>query len=91
MMRDGVSVVALYPGLVRTEAVMRAAQFMDLSNSESAQFVGRVIAGRWRDEHLLEKSGQPNVVAALAREYGILDVNGHSPRPLKRNDFQNKP
>jgi dehydrogenase/reductase SDR family member 1 len=30
-----VTAVSLYPGLVRTEGVMAAAQFFDLSNSES--------------------------------------------------------
>jgi NAD(P)-dependent dehydrogenase (short-subunit alcohol dehydrogenase family) len=84
----GVSVVALYPGLVRTEAVLRAAEFMDLSNSESPRFVGRVIAGLWHDDRLLEKSGRSHVVAALAREYGIVDIDGRSPRPLTRDDFK---
>ncbi|KKB10312.1 short-chain dehydrogenase [Devosia chinhatensis] len=90
LMPYGVSAVALYPGLVRTEAVLRAAEFMDLSNSESPRFVGRVIAGLWRDGSLLKKSGRPHVVAALAREYGILDIDGQSPRPLAQDDFQNR-
>jgi NAD(P)-dependent dehydrogenase (short-subunit alcohol dehydrogenase family) len=37
----GVAAVALYPGLVRTEAVLLAAEHFDLSDSESPQFVGR--------------------------------------------------
>src|SRR5262245_841125 len=37
----GVTVVSLYPGLVRTEKVMEAAAYLDLSNSESPQFIGR--------------------------------------------------
>src|SRR5262249_8348249 len=43
----GVTAVSLYPGLVRTEAVLAAAQggWLDLSNSESPEFIGRVIAG----------------------------------------------
>jgi NAD(P)-dependent dehydrogenase (short-subunit alcohol dehydrogenase family) len=35
-----VTSVALYPGLVRTEAVMANAEWLDLRNSESPQFVG---------------------------------------------------
>jgi len=35
----GVTVVSLYPGLVRTEKVMEAAQWLDLSNSESPDFI----------------------------------------------------
>jgi hypothetical protein len=40
-----VAAVALYPGLVRTESVLKAAAYFDLSNSESPQFIGRVVAG----------------------------------------------
>jgi dehydrogenase/reductase SDR family member 1 len=38
----GVTVISLYPGLVRTEAVMQAAEggWLDLSNSESPEFAG---------------------------------------------------
>ena len=39
----GVAVVSLYPGLVRTEAVLAASVF-DLSNSESPEFLGRAVA-----------------------------------------------
>src|SRR4051794_4625687 len=52
-----VAVVSLYPGLVRTEAVMRAAQWFDLSNSESPQFLGRAVAGLARDPNVMSKSG----------------------------------
>jgi Short-chain dehydrogenases of various substrate specificities len=83
----GVSAVSLYPGLVRTEAVLRAAEHFDLSNSESPRFIGRVIEGLWRDPRLLDKSGRVHVAAALAMEYGIADVDGKRPRPLSRDDF----
>ena len=78
----GVSVVSLYPGLVRTELVMAAAQWLDLSNSESPQFIGRVIAALARDPHLMERSGQALVAAALAREFGVSDIDGRTPIPL---------
>ncbi|MFN0120082.1 MAG: SDR family NAD(P)-dependent oxidoreductase [Blastocatellia bacterium] len=39
-----VAVVSLYPGLVRTELVMEAAAWLDLSNSASPQFTGRAVA-----------------------------------------------
>ncbi|MBU1307301.1 MAG: SDR family NAD(P)-dependent oxidoreductase [Alphaproteobacteria bacterium] len=78
----GVAAVALYPGLVRTEAVMRSAQFFDLSNSESPQFIGLVIAGLWRDQRLMEKSGSVQVAAALALEYDIADIDGKRPIPV---------
>src|SRR5215216_290372 len=39
-----VAVISLYPGLVRTESIMRNAKHFDMSNSESPQFIGRVVA-----------------------------------------------
>jgi NAD(P)-dependent dehydrogenase (short-subunit alcohol dehydrogenase family) len=77
-----VAVVSLYPGLVRTEAVLKAAAYFDLSNSESPQFIGRVIAGLASDPVVMEKSGQVLVAAELALEYGITDIDGRQPRPL---------
>lgn len=79
---SGISVVSLYPGLVRTEEVLKAAPYLDLSNSESPQFLGRVIAQLYLDPLLTQKSGKICVAAALAQEYGIVDVDGKQPRPL---------
>jgi len=77
-----VTAVSLYPGLVRTESVMKAAQYFDLSNSESPQFIGRAVAALANDPDLLQKSGQVLVAAALALEYGFTDIDGKQPRPL---------
>lgn len=77
-----VAAVSLYPGLVRTEAVMKAAEFFDLSNSESPQFVGRAVAALAADPDVMQKSGQVLVAAALALEYGFTDIDGAQPRPL---------
>ena len=77
----GVTVVSLYPGLVRTEAVLAAGVF-DLSNSESPQFLGRAVAALAADPEMMRWTGQVVVAAALAREYGFTDVDGASPRPL---------
>lgn len=82
-----VAAVALYPGLVRTEAVMRAAQFFDLSNSESPQFIGKVISGLWNDPDLMTKTGRVHVAAQLAREYDLSDIDGYRPRPLTALDI----
>ncbi|HEX8188830.1 MAG TPA: SDR family NAD(P)-dependent oxidoreductase [Pyrinomonadaceae bacterium] len=78
----GVAAVSLYPGLVRTEKVLEAAAFLDLSNSESPQFVGRAVAALAADPEVLNRSGQALVAAALALEYGFKDVDGRQPRPL---------
>jgi NAD(P)-dependent dehydrogenase (short-subunit alcohol dehydrogenase family) len=80
----GVAVVSLYPGLVRTESVLEAAKagWLDLSNSESAEFIGRVIATLAGDPGLMERSGKVLVAAEVAAEFGIRDVDGRAPRPL---------
>ena len=80
----GVSVVSLYPGLVRTESVLEAAKggWLDLSNSESPEFIGRVVASLSADPALLERSGRVLVAASLAEEFGVSDVDGRRPKPL---------
>lgn len=77
-----VAVVSLYPGLVRTESVMKAAAYFDLSNSESPQFIGRVVAALATDPDLMRKSGQILVAAAVAQEYGVKDIDGKQPKPI---------
>ena len=72
---------------MRTEAVLRAAKYFDLTNSESPQFIGRVIAGLWRDMGLMEKSGAVQVAGAMAQEYGIPDIDGKRPVPATLASF----
>ena len=78
----GVAVVSLYPGMVRTEKVLEAAQWLDLSNSESPEFIGRAIAALAGDPDVLRHTGQVLVAAAVAGDYGVTDIDGKSPRPL---------
>jgi dehydrogenase/reductase SDR family member 1 len=82
----GVAVVSLYPGLVRTEKVMAAAQWLDMSNSESPEFIGRAIAAVAADPERMRHTGHVLVAAALAQEYGFTDIDGKSPRPLTLAD-----
>jgi dehydrogenase/reductase SDR family member 1 len=79
-----VAAISLYPGLVRTESVLAAAQggWLDLSNSESPQFIGRVIAALDRDPEIMGRSGQVMVAAALAAELGVEDIDGRRPSPV---------
>jgi NAD(P)-dependent dehydrogenase (short-subunit alcohol dehydrogenase family) len=81
----GVTVVSLYPGLVRTEAVLAAGVF-DLSNSESPEFIGRAIAALASDSNVSRRTGSVVVAAALAAEYDFTDVDGRRPRPLTLAD-----
>ena len=80
----GVAAVSLYPGLVRTEAVLSAAEggAFDLNNSESPEFIGRVIAALADDPQLIERTGGVLVAAQVAAELGVKDVDGKQPRPL---------
>ncbi len=78
----GVTVVSLYPGMVRTEAVLAAAEWLDLSNSESPEFIGRVVAALANDPKLKERSGSVLVAAAVALELGVVDIDGRQPVPL---------
>ena len=81
-----VTALSLYPGLVRTEAVLAAGCF-DLSNSESPEFIGRVIAALAADPDVSSRSGATLVAAAVAEEYGLTDVDGRRPRPLTLADL----
>lgn len=86
-LRDhGVTVASLYPGLVRTEAVLAAGVF-DLSNSESPEFAGRAVAALAADPDAQRWTGRVLVAAQLGAEYGFTDVDGRSPRPLTLADI----
>lgn len=78
-----VAAIALYPGLVRTEGVMKAADFFDLSNSESPQFLGRAVAALAADPNIMRKSGQVLVAAEVAQEYDFTDIDGKQPRSMR--------
>jgi dehydrogenase/reductase SDR family member 1 len=80
----GVAVVSLYPGMVRTEAVLKAAEggWLNLSNSESPEFIGRVIAGLANDSSTFDRSGTVLVAAQEALRLGVADLDGRQPTPL---------
>ncbi len=84
-----IPVVSLYPGLVRTESVLAAAKSgtFDLSTSESPEFIGRVASALFHDRHLMARTGQVLVAAAVAKEFGVLDIDGTSPPALKLGDI----
>src|ERR1700722_6926552 len=82
----GITVVSLYPGLVRTEKVMQAAAWLDLSNSESPEFIGRAVTSLAADSDVMRHTGGVLVAARLAVEYGFRDTDGKLPRPLTLTD-----
>jgi dehydrogenase/reductase SDR family member 1 len=78
----GVAAISLYPGLVRTEVILENAQWLDLSNSESPEFIGLVIAALAEGPRLMDHSGKVLVAASVAMELGIKDIDGKQPSPL---------
>lgn len=74
-----INVVSLYPGLVSTERV-EAANAFDLTTAESPRFSGRVVAALAdRPDQGRRLSGSVCIAAALAREFGVVDIDGSSP------------
>lgn len=61
---------------------MEAAAYLDLSNSESPEFIGRAVAALAADPDVLRHTGNVLIAAAVAKEYGFTDIDGKSPRPL---------
>ncbi|MEP6962103.1 MAG: hypothetical protein ABI995_08490 [Acidobacteriota bacterium] len=46
------------------------------------ELIGLVIAALAKDPALMERSGRVLVAAALAKEYGVSDIDGKQPLPL---------
>ncbi|HEY1733181.1 MAG TPA: SDR family NAD(P)-dependent oxidoreductase, partial [Acidimicrobiales bacterium] len=88
-----VAVVSLWPGLVKTERVMRQiaespdgraeVAGLDLAIGESPLFSGLAITALATDPDLLARSGGSYMAARLASEYGFPDVDGTQPRAVR--------
>ncbi len=82
---QGVVVISLWLGLVKTEKVMSMnagqAKKYDafLAFGESPEFGGRIIAALFADPKRMEQSGKVHIAAELAQHYGVKDVNGFEP------------
>lgn len=61
---------------------MANAEYLELSNSESPRYIGRVGAALLGDDDILNLNGQVCVAADIGRRFGIQDVDGKIPRPL---------
>jgi NAD(P)-dependent dehydrogenase (short-subunit alcohol dehydrogenase family) len=66
-----VASVAVRPGWVRTEGVMQFAEYLDLSQSQSPEGVGRAVAALAPDPDVLSLTGQALPIDDLATRYGI--------------------
>jgi hypothetical protein len=65
---------------------MEAASWLDLTNSESPEFIGRAAVALAADPDVIRHSGKALVAASVARDYGFTDVDGRTPRPLTLAD-----
>jgi dehydrogenase/reductase SDR family member 1 len=81
--RHNIACLGLYPGLVRTEGVLKAPEgFFDFSNSESPRFTGRAVAALDQDPKNLALSGSILTCAQVALDYHFTDIDGKQPVPL---------
>jgi NAD(P)-dependent dehydrogenase (short-subunit alcohol dehydrogenase family) len=81
----GVSVVGVYPGFTRTEAVVDAfaAEGMEPPpETHSPEFVGRAVACVAADPDVLALSGTGAQTATYAERYGFTDVDGGTIAPF---------
>jgi hypothetical protein len=62
--------------------VHEAGAWLDLTNSESPEFVGRAVAALAADRNVMDRTGTVQVAARLALEYGFTDIDGTAPHPL---------
>ena len=78
----GITALALYPGLTRTERVERFASEEELASSESPRYAGRAIVALATDSDVMGRSGGAYKTGELAREYGFTDIDGTQPPPF---------
>jgi NAD(P)-dependent dehydrogenase (short-subunit alcohol dehydrogenase family) len=83
LLKHGVTVVSLWPGLVLTERLEGAAKVgipgFDFSRAESPRFTGRAVAALATDADARRWSGRALAARELADAYGFTDVDGRLP------------
>jgi len=90
----GVATTTLYPGLVKTEANLQMEEDgtwdeqsggLDLSVGESPAFSGKAVVelAALSKDSMMDRSGNVEVVAELATEFGFLDTNGKKPASIR--------
>jgi dehydrogenase/reductase SDR family protein 1 len=90
----GVATTSLYPGLVQTEANLQmavdgtwdeASGNLDLETGETPAFSGRALVqlASLDKEQMMERSGNVEVVAELAKEFDFTDQDGSRPPSIR--------
>ncbi|NMF81952.1 SDR family NAD(P)-dependent oxidoreductase [Nodosilinea sp. P-1105] len=91
-----VTSLSIWPGIVGTELMTQFAAEMGLGgtgngegqyNWETPLLTGRAIAALAADSKVLRRTGQVQIVAELAREYGLVDADGQRPASLRSLRF----
>jgi len=93
-----VTSLAIYPGIVGTEQITNFAKeqssengnsslFADGYNWETPLFTGRAIASLASDANIIKYTGKIQVIAEVAKRYGIVDQNGNRPVSLRSLRF----
>ncbi len=88
---DGIAVVAVSPGWMRTELVLANFQTDEqnwrnipaLSRTESPYYLGRAVCALAGDDQVIRKSGHVVQVGQLAEEYGFTDIDGRLIPPFR--------
>ncbi|MBW4574740.1 MAG: SDR family NAD(P)-dependent oxidoreductase [Aphanothece sp. CMT-3BRIN-NPC111] len=85
---ENIAAVALAPGFMRTERVLAACakNSLELSASESPEYIGRAVVALAADSNVMQMSGSILLVGELAQEYGFTDIDGTQPPPFKLQD-----
>jgi len=81
---SGIAVIALSPGWMRTELVLKSVntdeahwhEVKELETTESTRYIGRAVCALASDSEIMAKTGIPQVVGELAEEYGFTDIDG---------------
>jgi NAD(P)-dependent dehydrogenase (short-subunit alcohol dehydrogenase family) len=79
---EGIAIVGLLPGFMKTERVEVHMRDEDLQKryrydlAESTEYAGRAVAALAADPNVLNKAGELIFVADAAKEYGFTDIDG---------------
>ena len=88
---QGIAVVALTPGFLRSEAMLdnfgvteenwrdAIKQDRHFAYSETPFYIGKAVVALAGDEKIMDRSGQALVSGKLARDYGFADTDGTQP------------
>lgn len=93
--------LSIWPGIVGTELMTQFAAEMGLGNRSTGEteaiqaqynwetplLTGRAIAALAADPGVLRRTGQVQIVAELARTYGLVDADGQRPASLRSLRF----